>query len=77
MSLTVNSFGNESIYSLFGGSSSSTSSIFGGLESSLTNLVSIRSGSYGKLVKSYYAQYDKEGNLKQRTASNLRRIPLT
>ncbi len=64
MSLTVNSFGNESIYSLFGGSSSSTSSIFGGLESSLTNLVSIRSGAYGKLVKSYYAQYDKEGNLK-------------
>lgn len=64
MSLTVNSFGNESIYSLFGGSSNSSSSIFGGLEASINNLAQIRTGSYGKLVKSYYAKYDSEGNLK-------------
>ena len=64
MSLTLNSFNNNSIYSLFGSSSNSSSSIFGGLEASINNLAQIRSGSYGKLVKSYYAQYDKEGNLK-------------
>ena len=64
MSLTINSFGSESIYSLFGGSSNSSSSIFGGLEASINNLAQIRSGSYGKLVKSYYAKYDSEGNLK-------------
>ena len=64
MSLTVNSFGNESIYSLFGGSSNSTSSVFGGLEASINNLAQIRSGSYAKLVKSYYSKYDSEGNLK-------------
>ena len=64
MSLTINSYGNNSIYSLFGGSSNSTSTVFGGLESSLTSLAQIRTGSYGKLVKSYYSQYDKEGNLK-------------
>lgn len=64
MSLTLNSFNNDSIYSLFGGSSNSTSSIFGGLESSINNLAQIRSGSYAKLVKSYYSKYDSEGNLK-------------
>ena len=65
MSLTINSFGNNSIYSLFGGSNSSqVSSMFGGLESSLSSLSQIKSGSYGKLVKSYYAKYDSEGNLK-------------
>ncbi|MBQ6461864.1 MAG: hypothetical protein IJJ59_00890 [Pseudobutyrivibrio sp.] len=65
MSLTINSFGNNSIYSLFGGSNSSgVSSMFGGLEGSLSSLSQIKSGSYGKLVKSYYAKYDKEGNLK-------------
>lgn len=65
MSLTINSFGNNSIYSLFGGSNSSgVSSMFGGLEGSLSSLSQIKSGSYGKLVKSYYAKYDKERNLK-------------
>ena len=65
MSLTINSFGNNSIYSLFGGSNSSgVSSMFGGLEGSLSSLSQIKSGSYGKLVKSYYAKYDNEGNLK-------------
>ncbi|MBQ8489470.1 MAG: hypothetical protein IJ535_06775 [Pseudobutyrivibrio sp.] len=65
MSLTINSFGNNSIYSLIGGSNSSgVSSMFGGLEGSLSSLSQIKSGSYGKLVKSYYAKYDKEGNLK-------------
>ena len=70
MSLTVNSFGSNSIYSLFGGSSSSgVSSMFGGLEGSLSNLAQIKSGSYGKLVKSYYSKYDSEGNLKSDTSS--------
>ncbi|MBR5637354.1 MAG: hypothetical protein IKW81_10545 [Pseudobutyrivibrio sp.] len=69
MSLTINSFGNDSIYSLFGGSSNTTSSIFGGLEASLTNLSQIRSGSYAKLVKSYYAKYDSEGNLKSESSA--------
>ena len=65
MSLTINSFGNNSIYSLFGGSSSSgVNSMFGGLENSLSSLSQIKSGSYGKLVKSYYSKYDSEGNLK-------------
>ena len=69
MSLTINSFGNNSIYSLFGSSSTSTSSVFGGLENSLTSLAQIKSGSYGKLVKSYYSKYDSEGNLKSGTSS--------
>ena len=64
MSLTINSFNNNSIYSLFGSSGSTSSSAFGGLESSLTNLAQIRSGSYGKLVRSYYSKYDSDGNLK-------------
>jgi hypothetical protein len=65
MSLTLNSFNSDSIYSLFGSSSgNSVSSIFGGLEASLTNLSQIKSGTYGKLVKSYYSKYDTEGNLK-------------
>ena len=64
MSLTINSFGNNSIYSLFGGSSSGVNSMFGGLEGSLSNLAQIKSGSYGKLVKSYYSKYDSDGNLK-------------
>jgi len=65
MSLTINSFGNNSIYSLFGGSNSSgVNSMFGGLEGSLSSLSQIKSGSYGKLVKSYYSKFDNEGNLK-------------
>lgn len=65
MSLTLNSFGNNSISSLFGANTSSgINSAFGGLEGSLTSLAQIKSGSYGKLVKSYYAKYDSEGNLK-------------
>ena len=65
MSLTINSFGNNSISSLFGNSGSSgISSMFGGLEGSLSNLAQIKSGSYGKLVKSYYSKYDSDGNLK-------------
>ena len=64
MSLTINSFGNNSIYSLFGGNSSGVNSMFGGLEGSLSNLAQIKSGSYGKLVKSYYSKYDTDGNLK-------------
>jgi major membrane immunogen (membrane-anchored lipoprotein) len=67
MSLTINSFGNNSISSLFGGSSSSSNSIFGGLESSLTSLSQIKTGSYGKLVKAYYDKYDNDGNLKTET----------
>ena len=69
MSLTINSFGNNSIYSLFGGNSSSgVNSMFGGLEGSLTSLSQIKSGSYGKLVKSYYSKYDNDGNLKSDTS---------
>ncbi|SDB08471.1 hypothetical protein SAMN02910298_00337 [Pseudobutyrivibrio sp. YE44] len=63
MSLTLNSFNNNSIYSLFS-NNTSTNSVFGGLESSLTSLSQIKSGTYAKLVKSYYAKYDSEGNLK-------------
>ncbi len=71
MSLTINSFGNNSIYSLFGSSStSSSSSLFGGLESSITNLAQIKTGSYGKLLKSYYSKYDSDGNLKSDTVSS-------
>lgn len=72
MSLTINSFGNDSILSLFGGSSNSTSSVFGGLEASINNLAQIRSGTYGKLVKSYYNQYDRDGNLKSDTESKVK-----
>ena len=69
MSLTINSFGSNSIYSLFGGSGSSgVNSMFGGLEGSLTSLSQIKSGSYAKLVKSYYSKYDSDGNLKADTA---------
>lgn len=64
MSLTINSYNNNSIYSLFGGNSSNNNTIFGGLETSLSSLSQIRSGSYGKLIKSYYAKYDSDGNLK-------------
>lgn len=73
MSLTINSFGNNSIYSLFGGSSNnSVNSAFGGLESSLTSLAQIKSGSYGKLVKSYYEKYDSDGNLKSDTSKKVK-----
>lgn len=73
MSLTINSFGNNSIYSLFGGSSNnSVNSAFGGLESSLTSLAQIKSGSYGKLVKSYYEKYDSDGNLKSDTSKRVK-----
>ena len=69
MSLTINSFGNNSIYSLFGGNNSSgVNSMFGGLEGSLSSLSQIKSGSYGKLVKSYYSKFDNEGNLKSDTS---------
>ncbi len=68
MSLTINSFGSNAIYSLFGNSSKSTS-MFGGLENSLTNLTQINTGTYAKLVKSYYAKYDDEGNLKSDSTS--------
>ncbi len=64
MSLTLNSFNNNSIYSLFGSSSSNNLGMFGGLESSLSSYTQIRSGSFGKLIKSYYDKYDSEGNLK-------------
>ena len=63
MSLTINSFGYSSISSLFA-NSTANSSMFGGLEASLTNYSQIKSGSYGKLVQSYYSKYDGEGNLK-------------
>ena len=73
MSLTINSFGNNSIYSLFGGSSNNgVNSAFGGLESSLTSLAQIKSGSYGKLVKSYYEKYDSDGNLKSDTSKKVK-----
>lgn len=69
MSLTINSFNNNAISSLFSSSSSnSMNSIFGGLEGSLLNLSQIKSGTYGKLVKSYYSKYDTEGNLKSETS---------
>lgn len=75
MSLTINSFGNNSIYSLFGGSNSSgVNSMFGGLEGSLTNLTQIKSGSYGKLVKAYYSKYDDEGNLKSDTGKKSKKV---
>ncbi len=64
MSLTINSFGNNSIYSLFGGNSGNSVGMFGGLEGSLSNYTQIRSGSFGKLIKSYYDKYDSDGNLK-------------
>ncbi len=67
MSLTINSFGYSSISSLF--SNSLNNSMFNGLESSLTNYSQIRSGSYGKLVESYYDKYDYDGNLKSDTSS--------
>lgn len=63
MSLNINS-NNNSFYSLFGGSSSNSNTIFGGLEGSIGSLSQLRSGSYGKLIKSYYAKYDSDGNLK-------------
>ena len=63
MSLNINS-NNNSFYSLFGGSSYGSNTIFGGLEGSISSLSQLRSGSYGKLIKSYYAKYDSEGNLK-------------
>ncbi|MBP5325215.1 MAG: hypothetical protein J6Y86_06970 [Pseudobutyrivibrio sp.] len=63
MSLNINS-NNNSFYSLFGGSSSGSNTIFGGLEGSIGSLSQLRSGSYGKLIKSYYAKYDSDGNLK-------------
>ncbi len=64
MSLTINSFGNNAISSLFNTSSNNTYGIFGGLEGSLTDLAQIKSGSYGKLIKSYYSKFDSEGNIK-------------
>ncbi len=64
MSLTLNSFNNSAISSLFSSSNLGSNSIFGGLEGSLTNLNQIKSGNYGKLVKAYYAKYDSDGNLK-------------
>ena len=65
MSLTINSFNNNAISSLFSTSSnSSVNSIFGGLETSLTDFSQIRSGTYAKLVKSYYSKYDSDGTIK-------------
>lgn len=64
MSLTLNSFNNNAISSLFSSNNVGTNSIFGGLEGSLVNLSQIKTGNYGKLVKAYYAKYDSDGNLK-------------
>ena len=69
MSLTLNSFNNNSIYSLFSNNTGANSA-FGGLETSLTSLSQIKSGTYAKLVKSYYQKYDSEGNLKADGASS-------
>ncbi len=62
MSLTINSSNYNIISGLFSSSStsSSSSSIFGGLESSIMDLSLIKSGSYGKLVSSYYAKTSTE-----------------
>ncbi|QFJ55701.1 hypothetical protein [Pseudobutyrivibrio xylanivorans] len=70
MSLTINSFNNNVISSLFSSNNVGTNSIFGGLEGSLMNLNQIKTGTYGKLVKSYYQKYDTEGNLKSDTSKN-------
>ncbi|MCR5416388.1 MAG: hypothetical protein K6E79_06310 [Pseudobutyrivibrio sp.] len=56
MSLTINSFGYNSISSLFGGTSSSSNSL--GLAGSLTDLSLIKSGAYGKLTRAYYDKID-------------------
>ena len=67
MAITFNSFGNNSISSLFGASNIGANSPFSGLENSLTSLSQIKTGSYGKLVKAYYSKYDKDGNMKSDT----------
>ncbi len=54
MSLTINSSNYSSIAGLFSSSSSSSSSA--GIESLLGEYSSIKSGSYSKLLKSYYAK---------------------
>ena len=73
MSLTINSFNNNAISSLFSSNKIAENSVFGGLEASLTNLSQIKSGTYGKLVKAYYAKYDADGNLKSESKEGIRR----
>lgn len=73
MSLTINSFNNSAISSLFSSNNVGTNSIFGGLESSLTNLSQINTGTYGRLVKAYYAKYDSEGNLKSDKSGTIKK----
>ncbi len=74
MSLTINSFNNNAISSLFSSSNIGANSIFGGLEGSLTNLTQIKSGNYGKLVKAYYAKYDFDGNLKSESKDGSKKL---
>ncbi len=60
MSLTINSFGNNSIFSLFGGGDNTTNNTFG-LGNSLGDLALIKSGAYGKLTKAYYTKLEADG----------------
>lgn len=55
MYLGVNSYLNSNFFSSMLGSSSTTSG-FGSLYSSLADYAALKNGSYGKLVKAYYAQ---------------------
>jgi len=61
MSLTINSFGNNSIFSLFGGNNDKTTNTFG-FGNSLGDLALIKSGAYGKLTKAYYTKLEADGN---------------
>ena len=61
MSLSINSFDSDSINTLFSSLSSSSSkstSSSTGLESLLSDYSSLKSGSYGKLLKAYYSLDD-------------------
>lgn len=60
-SLTGLTSGLGDVYSgLLGGASSSSSSSLFGASTLLTDYVSIKNGSYGKMLKSYYAKLTKE-----------------
>ena len=62
MSLTINSFGNNSIFSLFGGNNNNNTTNTFGLGNSLGDLALIKSGAYGKLTKAYYTKLEADGN---------------
>ncbi|MCF0128533.1 MAG: hypothetical protein HUJ70_08160 [Pseudobutyrivibrio sp.] len=61
MSLTINSNNFNAISTLFSGLSTGQTSSSTGLESMLGDYYSIKSGSYSKLMNSFYNTYGKEG----------------